>query len=223
MTPASPGLIKIVHEDLTYLVADWPKGEVRDDEIRRSSTVLRRLLTYRDLIQVWVTVVGKKDYVVGGHCIEILDFKRLAEVDFATASPANQGGGMKVFTALVYNKIQNGRQPISIVRQEVGLKMYLNQTACVISGVPITRNELVQYVASKLGGAHYDEERQKPREQAISAIEQYSIGNRPALIHEMLSCGQALASSPSTIELLKTLDERYSKANLAVQPTTGSG
>ena len=116
---------------------------------------------------------------------------------------------MKVFSAFVFNKIQNGREPISIARQEVGLKMYLNETACVISGVPINRNELAQYVSRKLGGAHYDGERQKPRDLAISAIERYSIGNRPALIHEMLSCGQALASSPSTIVLLHTLVERY--------------
>ena len=93
MTAASPGLIKVVHEDLTYLVADWPKGEVRADEIRRSSTVLRRLLTYPDLIQVWLTVVRRKDYFVGSDYIKILNFKRLAEVDFATAFSANQGRG----------------------------------------------------------------------------------------------------------------------------------
>ena len=73
MTPASPGLVKVVHEDLTYLTTHWPKGEVRDDDIRRSSTVLRRLLTYRDVIHVWVTVVGQQDYLVTGDYIEIRD------------------------------------------------------------------------------------------------------------------------------------------------------
>lgn len=213
MTPASPSLIKVVHEDVTYLAAHWPKGEVRDDEIRRSSTVLRRLLTYRDLIQVWVTVVGQKDYLVTGDYIEIRDTTRLNEVDYATASPANQGGGMRVFAALVFNKIQNGPEPIAITRQEVSLKRYLNQTACVISGVPLGRDELVQFVANKLGGAHFDDGRQKPREQSIAAMEQYSVGNRPALIHEMLSIAQALASSQSTIELLGALDDRQLKAN----------
>lgn len=200
--------MKVVHEDLTYLATHWPQGEVRDDEIRRSSTVLRRLLTYRDVIQVWVTVVGHKDYFVSGDYIEIRDAKRLNEVDYATASPANQGSGMKIFAALVFNKFQNGAEPIAIARQDVPLKKYLNQTACVISSVPISRDELVQFVANKLGGAHFDDGRQKPREQSISAMEQYSVGNRPALIHEMLSCGQALASSPSTVELLRTLNER---------------
>ena len=223
MSPASPGLIKVVHEDLTYLLLQWPKGEVRDDEVRRSSTVLRRLFTYRELLQVWVTVVGPKDYIVKGDYIEIVDPKRLREVEFATASPADQGSGMKVFAAMVFNKIQNGSDPILVAQQDVPLKKYLNQTACIISRVPVNRDELVQFVANKLGGAHYDDGRQKPREQSIAVMEQYSIGNRPALIHEMLSCGQSLAASPSTVELLNRLDRQKGKANPAVQPTAGSG
>jgi hypothetical protein len=222
MSPPSPGLIKVVHEDLNYLLSQWPKGEVRDDEVRRSSTVLRRLFTYRDLIRAWVTVVGSKDYMVTGDYIEIRDPKRLGEVDFATASPADQGSGMKVFAAMVFNKIQNGSDPIRIAQQGVPLKKYLNQTACIISGVMINRDELIQFVANKLGGAHYDDGRQKPREQSIAVMEQYSIGNRPALIHEMLSCGQSLAASPSTAELLNQLEWRKGKANFAVQPTAGS-
>ena len=120
-------------------------------------------------------------------------------------------------------KIQNGAEPIAIGQAEVSLKKYLNQTACIISGVPVSRNELVQFVANKLGGAHFDEGRQKPREQAISVMEQYSIGNRPALIHEMLSCGQSLASSHSTKELLRALNERKLKANPGEQSTPASG
>ena len=95
MSLASPGLIKVVHEDLTYLASHWPQGEVRDDEVRRSSAVLRRLYTYKDLLKVWVTVVGPKDYMVKGDHIEILDPMRLGEVEFATASPAYQGSGMR--------------------------------------------------------------------------------------------------------------------------------
>jgi hypothetical protein len=223
MSPASPGLIKVVHEDLTYLLSRWPKGEVQDAEIRRSSVVLRRLFTYRDLLQVWVTVVGPKDYMVKGDYIEILDPKRLGEVDLATASPADQGNGMKVFAAMVFNRIQKGSDPIRVAQQDVPLKKYLNQIACIISGAPVNRDELVQFVANKLGGAHYDDGRQKPREQSMAVMEQYSIGNRPALIHEMLSCGQSLAASPSTAELLNQLDQQKGKVDPAVQPTAGSG
>jgi len=206
MEVASPDLIKVVREDLQYLIKDWPGGELHDDEIRRSSTVLRRLFTYRDLIKVWVTVLGKKDFLVPTSFIRIDEIGRIGEVDFASSSPA-QSVGMKIFAAMVFNKIQEGATPISIQTEVAPLKRYLNQTACVISGAVITRDELVQFVANKLGGSHFDEDRQKPQDRSIEAMSQYSIGSRPALIHEMLSCGQVLASSNSTIELLDALEK----------------
>ena len=204
MDAASPDLVSVVREDLNYLETDWPSGEIRDDEIRRSSTVLRRLFTYRDLIKVWVTVVGKEDFLVPSSFIQVADINRLREVNFATSSPA-QNVGMKIFAAMEFNKIQDGAAPISIKDEVAPLKRYLNQPACVISGVLITRHELVQFVANKLGGAHFDDARHKPNERAIQAMAQYSIGNRPARIHEMLSCGQVLAASASTKELIAAL------------------
>ncbi len=204
MDRASPELLAVVREDLDYLVTAWPRGEIRDDEIRRSSTVLRRLFTYHDLVKVWVSVVGKKDFLVPSSFVQVLDINRLQEVNFATASPA-QSVGMKIFSAMEFNKIQDGKAPISIKEEVVPLKRYLNQPACVISGALIGRDEIVQFVANKLGGAHVDMGRNKPSEKSIQAMTQYSIGNRPALIHEMLSCGQTLAASESTNELLAAL------------------
>ena len=166
--------------------------------------MLRRLFTHRDLIKVWVTVLGQRQYVVPSSFVRVRDFSRLGEVEFATSSSA-QNVGMKVFSVTVHNKIQDGPGPISIETEEAPLKRYLDQPACVISGVLITRGEIVQFVANKLGGAHFDEGRHKPQEQAINAMNQYMIANRPALIHEMLSCGQVLAASHSTRELLNAL------------------
>lgn len=205
MDPAPSGLIEVVRDDVRYLATRWPSGDVGDDEIRRSSTVLRRLFTYRDLIKVWLTVVGKRDYIVPSSYIRVRDVKRLHEVDFSTSSTA-QNVGMKIFSVTVYNKIQDGPSPFSIESEDAPIKRYLNQPACIIAGKPITRDEIVQFVASKLGGAHYDEGRQKPREHSVSAMNQYMIGNRPALINEMLSCGQVLAASAATKELLGALD-----------------
>lgn len=205
MEPASLGLIEVVREDLRYLITRWPDGDVGDDEIRRGSSVLRRLFIYRDLIKVWVTIVGKRDFIIPSSYIRVRDINRLNEVDFSTSSPA-QNVGMKIFSVTVHNKIQDGPGPISIETEEAPLKRYLNQPACVIAGTLITRDEIVQFVANKLGGSHYDEGRQKPQEQSVNAMKQYMIGNRPALIHEMLSCGQVLASSASTKELLGALD-----------------
>jgi len=206
MDAATPELIAIVREDLSYLATDWPSGDIRDDEIRRSTTVLRRLFTYRDLLKVWFTVVGKKDFIVPSSFVYVNDIKRLGEVTYATSSPA-QSVGMKVFAAIEFNKIQNGTPPISIRDEVAPLKRYLNQPACVISGVLITRDEIVQFVANKCGGAHFDDNRNKPNERAMQVMTQYFIGNRPALIHEMLSCGQVLVASESTKDLIAALSK----------------
>jgi hypothetical protein len=151
MDAASPTLIDVVREDLHYLLSSWPGGDLPDSEIRRSSAVLRRLFTYGDLIKVWVTVVGKQDFIVPSSYIRVRDIGRLREVDFATSSPA-QNVGMSIFAVMVNNRIQKGPDPISIETEEASLKRYLGQPACVISGVLITRDELVQFVANKLGG-----------------------------------------------------------------------
>jgi len=149
-------------------------------------------------------VVDKKDFLVPSSFIQVADVNRLGEVNFATSSPA-QNVGRKTFAAMEFNKIQDSAAPISIKDEVAPLKRYLNRPACIISGVLITRDELVQFVANKLGGAHFDDGRNKPNERAIQAMTQYSIGNRPALIHEMLSCGQVLAASESTKELIAAL------------------
>jgi len=135
-----------------------------------------------------------------------MDFRRLNEVEFATSLKAVQGSGMTIFAAIVYNKIQQDHDPIKISdSKQVLLKQFLSQTVVIINGTKVTRNDLVQFVANKMGGAHYDDGRQKPRDIALAAIEQYQLGNRSAFTHYMLSCGQSLASSESTKELLEKL------------------
>jgi hypothetical protein len=206
MNPADPGLIQVVREDLAYVVSSWPKGAIGDDELRRSSCVLRRLFTYADLHRVWVSVAGKKDFVIPGTSIEILDPKRLAEVEFATASPAESSPGSSVFAVLCYRKIQDGNEPIRLSSERLTpLSTYLFEKTLIIDGVAASRNDLVQFVAHKLGGAHFDTVSQKPSEKALRALQQFEILKRPAAMHEMLSYGQQLARSPSTAELLSLL------------------
>lgn len=206
MNPANPELIRVVREDVLYVVSEWPNGTIADDELRRSSCVLRRLLTHSDLQRVWVTVAGKKDFVVPSTSIEIRDPKRLPEVDFATASPAESSPGNTVFAVLVYRKIQNGDEPIRLSSERLTpLRTYLSEKTMIVEGIPISRNDLVQFVANKLGGVHFDTVSQKPSEKALRALQQFEIMNRPAAMHEILSYGQQLARSPSIAELLTLL------------------
>ncbi|MDP2139104.1 MAG: hypothetical protein Q8J74_14735 [Candidatus Didemnitutus sp.] len=209
MIAADPALIQVVREDLRYLFSKWPKGEISDDELRRSSCVLRRLLTYSDLHKVWVTLVGKKEFLVPSTWIEIRDPRRLPEIDFATASPAESSPGNRLFSVVVYRKIQNGDEPIRLMEEApTPLYTYLFQKTAIVEGVPASRNDIVQFVANKLGGAHYDIVHQKPSDKALDAIRKFEVMNRKAAMHELLSYGQQLERSESAHELLQSIDEK---------------
>jgi hypothetical protein len=209
MKEADPSLIEVIREDLEYVFSKWPKGEIKDDELRRSSTVLRRLLTYTDLHKVWLTVVGKKDFLIPSTWIEIVEPKRLAEVDFATASPAESSPGKKLFSAVVYRRIQDGNEPIRLKPEtETPLYSYLFQKTVIIEGVPASRNDIVQFVANKLGGAHFDLIHQRPSDKALDAIRQFEVMNRKAAMYEMLSYGQQLERSASARDLLAAIRKK---------------
>ena len=206
MKSVDPELINVVRDDLVYLTTNWPRGSIADDELRRSSCVLRRLLTYSDLHRVWVSCAGKREFLVPSTAIEVLNGTRLGEVEFATASPAESPPGSSIFSAVVYRKIQNGNPPISFSTEKLTpLYTYLFEKTLIINGVPVSRNDIVQFVANKLGGAHFDTVCQKPSEKALSALREFEVMNRPAAMHEMLSYGQLLSRSSSTAELLSLI------------------
>ena len=209
MTPAAPELIRIVREDLIYVLSSWPRGTIGDDELRRSSCVLRRLLTYNDLNRVWLSVVGKKDLLLPSAAFEIVHPQRLSEVEFATASPAECAPGNTIFSAACYRGIQDGNEPIRVMQErKVPLYTYIFEKTLIIEGIGVSRNDLVQFVANKLGGAHFDLVRQKPSDKALNALQQFRIMDRPAAMHELLSYGQQMSRSDSVASLLASLNEQ---------------
>ena len=52
--------VKIVAEDLNYLLNEWDQ-EISDDSLRRNSTVLRRLLVEGDYSNAWRMIGLEKE------------------------------------------------------------------------------------------------------------------------------------------------------------------
>ena len=203
---ASKQLLQVMFEDLEYLINDWPTGIMNDGEIRRSSAMLRRFCVYDDLIKVWVTIMGQTPYLLNGDYFEV-DFKRLKEVDFATCCKATNLNGT-IFSVQVFNKIQNDKPPISIIAGEnIKLKRFLNQTSLIVNGNLINRHDLIKFVCNKMGGAHFDDNYINLSDQVINLLNDYFIGERPAIIQTMLSIGQAIANSNSTKLLYNKLHD----------------
>lgn len=200
-------LFQAVYDDLIYLRDRWPAGDLGDAELRRSSTVLRRLATQNELMTVWKEIKGLgPDFMVDGAKLEILDPARLKEVDLAHCSKVRAANGVTQFGASVTNKI-SFTPVFKTVREPMPLKRYLDCKAMIVKGVPMDRNEVIQFVANERGGAHCGKGKDKPSVVALRDLEA-DILKREVLYQQILSYGQTLAESASTEELIEGLKLR---------------
>jgi hypothetical protein len=98
----------------------------------------------------------------------------------------------------------------------VKLGTFLKQTSLVVNGVLINREEVIKYVANKLGGAHYDTSRESAKDPNQSSLEQkyklldevrngLAVADRNAIYYELLSIGQRLVNSRDIRQLRKYL------------------
>jgi hypothetical protein len=203
-------LLALVKSDLAFLEDEWDES-IDEQSLRRSSTVLRNLLVYDGFGQAW-RLTGER----GEPQIEAVDLNsslaglRLPKVAFATAGGA-LSAGMNVAAALVYldamspdvikERATRGPGP---PRRKFKLSEFLASPAVVVEGVPVNRRNVIQYVANKLGGAHFDVRRKKDEEAyrlLDKVINTFEITERRSVYFELLSIGQALAQSSDAKKL----------------------
>jgi hypothetical protein len=75
----------------------------------------------------------------------------------------------------------------------------------VVEGEVFRRREIIQYVANKLGGAHYDERRDERERLLDYAQEAYKVADKKPIYFELLSTGQKLVRSPDIERLRQKL------------------
>jgi hypothetical protein len=77
------------------------------------------------------------------------------------------------------------------------LSEFLASPAVVINGERINRRLVIQFVANKKGGAHFDFTRKKDETafQLLDKVASYGLANKDAVYFELLSIGQDLARS----------------------------
>jgi hypothetical protein len=97
----------------------------------------------------------------------------------------------------------------------VGLREFATATALVVNGTPVNRRTLINYVANKLGGAHFDPSRMNGKYGAIYklldeanrrkfglAIDGVVGKEKPIIYFELLSISQVLVRSPDVQMLI---------------------
>jgi hypothetical protein len=207
--------LRVVLEDLDFLSSEWDQ-DVSDASLRRSSPVLRRFLQADDLLKAWQkTGHSAQPQVVTSDLSKRLTITPLATVKFAVAGGAEYKG-MRV--AHVFESSQalsptQQQQIFALGPPEIkqNLTDFTNSPCVIVDGITISRVQLVKYVANKLGGAHFDETRDKMYQELLDRVgKTYTIAGKKGVYFELLSIGQALVKSPDIVNLHDQLRKQLS-------------
>ena len=97
-----------------------------------------------------------------------------------------------------------------VIQYEFRLQNYFDSAAVYIGGYTISREQVVKYVANKLGAAHYDENRRD--QQAYRILDENKnrltvggegVSNLDLVYFELLSIGQLLGKSEAANHLIE--------------------
>lgn len=215
-------LARLVAEDLEFLFTEWNQ-DIDDASLRRSSPVLRSLLI-EGLLGKAAHEAGKDLRIMTPAICRITTDVELRECKFYQAGGALYKGMMIQATSMVARAKSAAEIKASYERTKdvigknypLKLRAYLRQTSIVVNGVLINREEIIKYVANKLGGAHYDSSRANHAPGKESSLEQkyalldevrsgIAVADKNAIYYELLSIGQRVVNSRDVGQLRKHL------------------
>jgi hypothetical protein len=212
-SPDATELLRVVASDLAFLEDEWDES-VDEDSLRRSSTVLRRLLVLGDYAKAWrVAGEAKEPRLEAVDLSNALAGLELARIFFASAGGGRSGGG-ELSGALQYSGVMSpelireryarGEPP----RRVFHISEFLASPGVVFRGEFVSRRHVIKYVANKLGGDHFDPMRKKD-ERAYqildNAMNAAQILDKRLVYFELLSIGQALAQSGDAKKLRRLI------------------
>jgi hypothetical protein len=210
--------IQTVLEDLQYLGRIWDDS-VDDAVLRRDSTILRRFLLDGALNKAW-KILGftTKIHILAPRAEYYLETRESQKIDFILA-----GGGLYkgVFAALAF--LNKGKEVVTLpshlnpIEHKFTLSEFLSSVSIFVDKTRISRSELVQYVANKLGGVHIDFSRTGRLAQKFETldrnierfvIQDMSLKGKNTIYFELLSIGQ-LISRAEDIRRFTSKAEEY--------------
>lgn len=215
-------LLKIVSEDLNYLAIEWNQ-DIDDASLRRASPVLRSLLVEGKL-SFSARQIGKDIRVLTPAIHKVYTDQDLQQMRFWQAGGAKYKG-MQIQAASMINRALSAQEikvdyerTKSVIGKNypVKLSVFMRQPSIVVEGNCINREEIIKYVANKLGGAHYDSSRKDNNSKhGLSLEDKYVlldsvhkgtvVADKNAIYYELLSIGQRLVNSRDIRQLRKTL------------------
>jgi hypothetical protein len=204
----------IVAEDLRYLENDFGP-DINDDEIRRGSAILRRLLVENVYGRAWRSVGFEKEpRLLAVDLLSLIgpiphndvvialaggaEYRGIQIAGFCLSKKSSSSGPVKDQTP-PSNKLPGER--------EYGMSEFLGSAAGIAAGIFVTRREVIKYIANIKGGVHLDSKQRKAEEKLVARVskieKKFRIYRTDALLVELLAIGQALGRSDDTQRFLE--------------------
>jgi hypothetical protein len=203
-----------VAEDLEYL-SQWG-SEISNAEIRRGTSVLRRLLVDDVYGTAWRAVGGVKQPSLLAVDLSLLLGNHSHQVVYALAGGALFRG---IHTAcIVLNKGGEpiGGPPPESIRENgypferlFALSEYLSSLSGIVEGRSFNRREVIKYIANVKGGVHLSAQARKAEKNLIARLSKIEkkilIRNSDGLLVEAAAIGQALGNSEDAKGLIEKI------------------
>jgi len=202
-------LIEVVTSDLHFLREEWDET-VEDHSLRRSSTVLRRLLVENELQRAWKAAGFEREPMINASTLKtVLQTVLKERIIFAAAGGARYKG-MELRGILMTNYAMSESEikqhnTDGLPEEVFGLRAFIEAPCIVIKGHEVSRRVLIKFVTNKLGGAHFDPKRGKDSKESLfplldCASKEIMLADKNAVYFELLSAGQAIVSSNDIIQ-----------------------
>jgi len=205
-------LIKIISEDLDFLVEEWNQ-DIDDASLRRSSPILRSLLIENQLSKV-TNFLGESISIMAPCISEYDDYLDDSSIVFYQSGGAKYKGMEIQFLKQLNRAMSPEERKANYEREKksigknypVKLSLFMKQISFIINGVKINREEVIKYIVNKRGGAHFDSSRKTDLAGSRGELENKytllddihkntSVADKNAVYYELLSIGQRLIAS----------------------------
>lgn len=162
-------VVDVVKSDLGWLVRGFEHGTRDRDELRRSSAVVRRLLVDGSLQQARKMARADGQPRMDMYPLsQMLDLTDLADVELVAAA------GCRIERRLL-GPFSVGPQHFAMPSppfvESLPLPQFMKSPCIVAKGTAVTRNQVVKYVANKLGGVHFDGSKRRKGDEYIEQLE----------------------------------------------------
>jgi len=212
-------LLKYVYEELYYISREWDQT-ISDDALRRGSSSLRSLLIEGQLNKAWRMVGLSGKFIIKTQAIEnIIDQDNAGKILIAQTGGA-KFNNMEIRDVVFQNKTATKEEFDEEFEKGFKQKLknwsiseYLDSSCFIVQGEKICRRELIQYIANKLGGTHYDTKRDSSDNKESKFLlldrifDKIFLADKNAIYFELLSIGQGISGSRSTKILLRRISD----------------